>query len=99
MLYNDELFNVEGKSCKRVNKTRFINWLKNEKNHKKIFAIAPCKARLDSPWHLACIDTQERRIKEYGEKAKDINSFVSNFKFYNCGYNELGLYPSYYIEI
>ena len=55
----------------------------------KIYLL-PCKVRFFNNWIGVC---------EIEKNERDFDSVVNEYSFYNCKYNELGLYPAYYIEV
>lgn len=69
---------------KRVNKTRAKNL------HQKGYTVSllPCKVRYSNMW-----------IEPFMlDKTADFESQVNSYSYYNCQYNELGYYPSYYVN-
>lgn len=58
-----------------------------------IVMLCPVKARPFGFWHLECITNVNRCEGEQFE------TFLNQYEAYNCGYNELGKYPAYYLPV
>lgn len=54
--------------------------------------ILPCKVRLDNAWFKPAMINRNNLDNESFEK------IVNAFEYYNCNYNELGKYASYYLK-
>ena len=75
----------------------------NKKQARKLFLqrydiyLLPCKVNLQNMWIKPCIISIVN--KENG-KARDVDfdKLVNEYEYYNCNYNELGKYASYYIK-
>lgn len=56
--------------------------------------LCPCQAHPESPWGLRTL--YNRYSSPYG---CDFDKLVSDFTISRCGYNEVGRYPAYYVEV
>lgn len=81
---------IAGKEWERVTKRTAYKMFLNDKDTR--LALCPCKANPCNFWvGLLEVSDDARRSKE------TLDSFINAFIYYNCGYNELGRYPAYYV--
>ena len=56
--------------------------------------LLPCKVRLNNAWYTP----HEININDYPYESDSFDKHVNAYEYYNCQYNELGYYASYYIK-
>ena len=61
-------------------------------NNGEVFIIAPCKAALNTPWHIE----SEIDGKLCLSQGWSFEQFINNYIYYNCKNNQLGKYPAFY---
>lgn len=82
------MIKIEYNGYKRINKAmarRLFN------NGTPVY-ILPCKVRLDNAWFKPAMINRNNLDNESFEK------IINAFEYYNCSYNELGKYASYYLK-
>lgn len=79
---------IEYNGYKRINKAM----ARKEYNNGNSVYILPCKVRLDNAWFKPAMINRNNLDNESFEK------IINAFEYYNCSYNELGKYASYYLK-
>ena len=91
-------FTENGIAYKRVNKQTARKAYKNGSD----VIVCACKLRPGAPWRPEYIVNRKNREKFVVDEigvAKDFESIVNSYEFYNCTNAETGKYSAFYIAI
>lgn len=88
-MHNYTLTDSNGINWTRVNATRARRLY--DTGH--TITICPCKCNPFNPYY----STGYELVKP-SDTSDTWDTIVNAFMFYNCNYNELGLYPAYYVQ-
>lgn len=82
-----EYITIEGKNYRRVNRRKAQKLFESGE---RVLAY-PVNANPYSPWNSPCVFEKE-------DESDTFDKHDNAFRYYNCGYAEMGYYPKYYVE-